>query len=134
MPEQRIYPSPINAEQWLALSPAERKTSTSLANKFNQNLKYATLSHAVPFFVRDNGKMYALLPDGKGDGFGFEQWVLIDENGRIIKNNISGDSTLEDTAIYTGRPSGFNDYKKVFDIIRDNKKEIVNNVFSINSN
>ena len=116
MPEQRIYPSPINAEQWLALSPAERKTSTSLANKFNQNLKYATLSHAVPFFVRDNGKMYALLPDGKGDGFGFEQWVLIDENGRIVKNNISGDSTLEDTAIYTGRPSGFNDYKKVFDI------------------
>lgn len=103
MPEQEINTAPLNYEQWKSLDSKERDIIFKLTSKANGNFaKYPTLSYAVPFFIEDNGNKYALLP--KENKYPFDTWILSDMNGKIIKDNISGLSTLGDSELQYGYP------------------------------
>jgi len=115
MPVQDVTPVPINEEQWKKLSTQEREFIVNLASKVNANDKYSTLLYALPYIVKDGDKSYALLPKDNKD-FTYDKWVLMDVNGKVIKDNISGDATLGDNTLITGYPSDNEKINRIYDI------------------
>ena len=115
MPEQNIYPKPFTQKQWSDITPSERKTIIELTKKFNKNMGYTTLLWAVPFIIEDKGKKYVLLPKSNSD-YSYDSWVLMDEQGNIVKDNISGDSTLKNQQLFTGYPDAEENFNRVYDI------------------
>jgi hypothetical protein len=115
MPEQNIYPKPFTQKQWSDITPSERKTIIELTKKFNKNMGYTTLLWAVPFIIEDKGKKYVLLPKSNSD-YSYDSWVLMDEQGNIVKDNISGDSTLKNQQLFTGYPAAEENFNRVYDI------------------
>jgi hypothetical protein len=101
MPENNIYPVLLSYDQWASLSSQERKTLLDLAKKVNGNDQYLTLLYGLPFIVKNNNNYYYLLPvdnssptDDNYDNYqGFKEWVLVDENNKIIKNKIDGETS-----------------------------------------
>jgi hypothetical protein len=104
MPENNIYPVLLSYDQWVSLSSQERKTLLDLAKKVNGNDQYLTLLYGLPFIVKNNNDYYYLLPvdnssptDDNYDNYqGFKEWVLVDENNKIIKNKIDGETSSID--------------------------------------
>ena len=115
MPDQEVSTVPFNQKQWNNLSPAERKTIIELAEKFNKNLQYQTLLWALPFIIKNGNKKYVLLPKSTED-YQYDSWVLVDESGKIIKDNISGDSELENQPLYLGYPSEDDDFNRIYNL------------------
>jgi hypothetical protein len=76
---------------------------------------YTTLLWAVPFIIEDKGKKYVLLPKSNSD-YSYDSWVLMDEQGNIVKDNISGDSTLKNQQLFTGYPAAEENFNRVYDI------------------
>lgn len=115
MPVQDVTPVPINQEQWGKLSNEERKVIVDLAGKVNGNSKYSTLLYALPYIVKDGEKTYALLPKDNKD-FTYDKWTLVDLNGKVVKDNISGDATLGDNTLITGYPSDNEKINRIYSI------------------
>jgi hypothetical protein len=115
MPVQDVTPVPINQEQWGKLSPAERKYVIDLATKVNKSDKYSTLLYALPYVVKDGDKSYVLLPKSNKD-FNYDKWVLADINGKVIKDNISGDSNLGNNLLITGYPLDNESINRIYSI------------------
>jgi hypothetical protein len=115
MPDQEISPVPINQEQWSKLSPAERGLIIKLAEKYNKNTNYTTLLYALPYIIEDKGKKYVLLPKSTTD-FDYDSWVLMDEQGKVVKNNISGDMTLDGQPLSLGYPDEDSSYNRIYNI------------------
>jgi len=115
MPSQTITPIPLNQKQWTEFSSVERKAIIGLIEKFNQNTNYETLLYALPFMIKDGDKKYILLPKSTS-GYEYNSWVLVDESGKIVKDNISGDSNLGDQPLYLGYPDESTDYNRIYDI------------------
>lgn len=115
MPVQDVTPVPINQEQWSKLSNEERKVIVNLAGKVNGNSKYSTLLYALPYIVKDGEKTYALLPKDNKD-FTYDKWTLVDLNGKVVKDNISGDATLGDNTLITGYPSDNEKINRIYSI------------------
>jgi hypothetical protein len=117
MPTQVVTPVPIDKEQWIKLSPAERKTVIDLTEKFNGDSKYEELLYALPIIVKDGNKKYVILPENNTDDFyAGGNWLIMDEQGNVVKNDISGSSSLGDLSLISWYPSESNEYKKVYDI------------------
>jgi len=117
MPTQVVTPVPISKEQWTKLSPAERKTVIDLTEKFNGDSKYEELLYALPIIVKDGNKKYVILPENNTDDFyAGGNWLIMDEQGNVVKNDISGSSSLGDLSLISWYPSESNEYKKVYDI------------------
>jgi len=117
MPTQVVTPVPIDKEQWTKLSPAERKTVLDLTEKFNGDSKYEELLYALPIIVKDGNKKYVILPEDNTDDFyAGGNWLIMDERGNVVKNDISGGSSLGDLSLMSWYPSESNEYKKVYDI------------------
>jgi hypothetical protein len=117
MPTQVVTPVPINKEQWTKLSPVERKTVMDLTEKFNGDNKYEELLYALPIIVKDGNKKYVILPENNTDDFyAGGNWLIMDEQGNVVKNDIPGSSSLGDLSLMSWYPSEFNEYKKVYDI------------------
>jgi hypothetical protein len=117
MPTQEVNPVPIDEEQWRKLSTSERKTIINLVEKFNQNTKYSTLLFAVPFIINDKGKKYVLLPKSNKDNMYYESWVIMDAEGNVIKDNISGDSMLGNNVyLSSGMPEKQEDYNRIYNM------------------
>jgi hypothetical protein len=113
MPEQDLNPVLIDYKQWLTIPSSDRKTLINLANKVNGNEKYGTLIYALPITIKSGGKDYALLPttSKRSD---YTDWVLVDEEGKVIKSKIDGNTfTLDGVPIATGYPN-INNYKRVY--------------------
>lgn len=115
MPEQSIAPIPMDQKQWSSLTTLERKVIIDLIEKYNKNTKYLTLLYALPFLVEDQGKKYVLLPKSTSNA-DYDSWVIMDENGKIIKDNISGDIELNNTPLATGYPDEETNYNRIYNI------------------
>lgn len=115
MPEQEINTVPFSQKQWNDLSSTERKAIIDLAEKFNKNLQYQTLLWALPFLIKDGGKTYVLLPKSTKD-YQYDSWVLVDESGKVVKDNISGDSELGGQPLYLGYPSEDDDFNRIYNL------------------
>jgi hypothetical protein len=115
MPEQEISPIPMNQTQWNKLSSTEKELIIKLAEKYNKNINYTTLLYALPFIIEDNNKKYILLPKSNND-FDYSSWVLIDEQGKTIKDNIPGDATLGGQPLTLGYPDEDSSYNRIYNI------------------
>lgn len=118
MPEQSISPIPLNKDQWAELSSAERKAILDLTEKFNGKSDYLDLLFALPVIVKDGNNRYVVLPENTDDPnmYVIGNWVLADENGDVVKNNIPGTSTIGDLYLSNWYPDDSNKYKKVYNI------------------
>jgi hypothetical protein len=65
--------------------------------------------------IKDGDKKYILLPKSTS-GYEYNSWALVDESGKIVKDNISGDSNLGDQPLYLGYPDESTDYNRIYDI------------------
>ena len=115
MPEQNITPVPINAKTWAGLSTSERKIIVDLAEKYNKNTKYSTLLYALPFIVKDGSNKYILLPKNN-DEYVYNEWVLMDVEGNVIKNKIPGTTKIGNITLISGFPEASSDYDRIYDI------------------
>ena len=114
-PNQDVDPAPILAKQWAKLSPQERKTLLDLANKVNGENKYLTLLYGLPFFIKSGGSYYTLLPVAETDGR-YTDWVLLDQNDKVVQSNIDGDeSFINDESISGGYFSDDTKPRRVYD-------------------
>jgi hypothetical protein len=96
-PRQRVDAKPISVKQWGKLTSEERKIIVQLTQK-------------------DKGKNLILLPESN-EGEVFEKWVLVDENDKVVKRNISGYSLLDDQDISRGIIGSVGQYgKRIYDI------------------
>jgi hypothetical protein len=117
MPGQDVTPRPIDLNQWKQLSNSEKKAVIDIAEKFSGNPKYGDFLYALPIIIKDSNETYVLLPK-KGDvddGY-YELWMLVDERGNIIKDNIPNESTLADRSLYNWGPDEEAGYKRVYNI------------------
>jgi hypothetical protein len=72
--------------------------------------------YASPFIIKDKGQTLILLPEPSSDGT-YDKWVLINDQDKVIKRNISGDSTLGGDPIASGYTNGAtDDLKRVYDM------------------
>ena len=107
---------PIDVKQWAKLTSEERKILIELTEKYNKNPDYLELMYASPFIIKDKGQTLVLLPEPSSDGT-YNKWVLINDQDKVIKRNISGDSTLDGDPISSGYTNGAtDDLKRVYDI------------------
>ena len=113
MPIQEVSPIPISEKQWLKLSTPERKTIINLAEKFNKNRKYDVMLYALPFIIKDKGQKYVLVPKEVGD---YTSWVMINDQGKIIKDNIPGDYMLGTVFLSSGGPDEDDNFNRIYNI------------------
>ena len=107
MPQQEVDPKYITVEEWQNLSTSDKQAIINLAKKYNGNNDYKVLLYALPYMVENNGKTYILLPID-----GFKKWVMLDETGRVIEDNIEGrTSFLKNTRLSNGYPTDGNLYR-----------------------
>jgi hypothetical protein len=115
-PPQDVTPLPIDVKQWAKLTPEERKIIIELTEKYNGNSDYVELMYASPFIIKDKGQTLILLPEPSSEG-DYQKWVLINDQDKVIKRNISGDSTLDGDEINSGYNNAVSeDFKRVYDI------------------
>jgi len=117
MPGQDVTPTPIDLNQWKRLSDSEKKAVIDVAEKFSGNPKYADFLYALPIIIKDSNETYVLLPK-KGnidDGY-YELWMLIDERGNVIRDNIPNESTLDNRSLYNWGPDEEAGYKRIYNI------------------
>jgi hypothetical protein len=114
MPLQQITPYPIIYDDWKELTTEDKKIILELTNTSNSNKKYLTLNYAVPFFIKDENKTYALLPLDENK----EKWVLVDINTNNVILELDGDiSTLNDNLLIYGYPSyGDGNYQRIYSL------------------
>lgn len=122
MPEQIIHPILITYDEWKKLSSSEKDTILKLANKVKNNQKYSTFLYAVPYIIKDGDKEYILLPTkiNAEEYMRYPNWVLVDKNNKIIKNNISGNEST------VGNEQLGEDPKRIYSI--DDTNLVENNV------
>jgi hypothetical protein len=113
MPEQTVTPVPLDQKQWSNLSSTDRKTIIDLIGKFNKNTQYLTLLYALPFMVTDGSKKYVLLPKDTSN-YQYDSWALMDEQGKIVKDNISGNLELDNQPLYLGYPDDSTDFNRIY--------------------
>jgi hypothetical protein len=114
MPVQDINPKPITAKEWNQLSPEERKVIMNLAEKVNGKEQYSTLLYALPYIIEDKGRKLALLPL-KGEDYSYEDWVLVDENNKVVEKGIDGNtSSVAGTPLISGYPDFSKDSRRVY--------------------
>jgi hypothetical protein len=107
MPQQEVDPKYITVDEWQNLSSDDKQAIINLAEKYNGNNDYKILLYALPYMVKNNGKTYILLPID-----GFKKWVMLDEAGRIVEDNIEGrTSFLKNTRLSNGYPTDGNLYR-----------------------
>jgi len=116
MPEQNINPVPISEKQWKALSNKEREIIIKLAERFNNNSEYLTLLYALPIVIKNQDQTYVLVPKSNSNTFEYNSWVLADKQGRVVKDNISGQSQLGDNTYLEYGPNGENVLTKIYNI------------------
>ena len=115
-PPQDVTPLPIDVKQWAKLTPEERKIIIELTEKYNGNSDYVELMYASPFIIKDKGQTLILLPEPSSEG-DYQKWVLVNDQDKVIKRNISGDSTLDGDEINSGYNNAVSeDFKRVYDI------------------
>ena len=115
-PRQRVDAKPISVKQWGKLTPEERKIIIKLTEKYNENTDYLELIYGLPYIIKDKGKNLIFLPESN-EGDIFKKWVLVDENGKVVKRNISGYSLLDDQDISRGIIGSVGQYgKRIYDI------------------
>ena len=112
MPTQEVDPKYITIDEWENLSSSDRQAIISLAKKYNGDTDYKVLSYALPYMVESNNRTYILLPlDDR-----FKQWVMLDENGTIINDEINGQkSYVGSTRLSNGYPTD-NKLLRVYDV------------------
>jgi hypothetical protein len=111
MPEQTALITPFTQQQWANLSTQERTNIIELVNKFNRNSTYDALLYGAPFVVKDGGKQYVLVANKPEYP---DEFALMDEQGKIIKNNIPSTSELGPITLTNPYPD--DSWNKVFDI------------------
>ena len=114
-PNQSVTPVPLTQKDWSELTTEDRKNIIELTKKYTGNNEYDHLLYGAPYLIKDKEKYYALLPAGNNTEYPINEWVLMDENGKIVKSNISGDISLDDVPLEYG---SINDttFNRVFDI------------------
>jgi len=115
MPEQSVTPIPMGQKQWSDLSNPERKVIIDLVEKFNKNTNYITLIYALPYVVKNGAKKYVLVPKDNSSDF-YSTWVLMDEQGKVVKDDISGEIELNGVPLEALQPDDDTGYNRVYDI------------------
>jgi hypothetical protein len=127
MPIQGIKPSPITEKEWKGMSNDDRSNILKISSQIDNKEQYLTLLYALPYVIKDKSNMYVLVPktsDLSGN------WVLMNKQGNVVKDNISSRSLLDETELseqsgYIGINVRANNFKRIFDI---SELEIANNV------
>jgi hypothetical protein len=118
MPEQVVNPIPLNKDQWAELSSSDRKSILDITEKFDGDSQYLDLLYALPIIVKDNGKRYVVVPadTSNSDFYSTGEWVIMDEQGNAVKNNIPGTSNIGKLDLMNWYPEEGNGFKKVYNI------------------
>jgi hypothetical protein len=118
MPEQVVNPIPLNKDQWAELSSSDRKSILDITEKFDGDSQYLDLLYALPIVVKDNGKRYVVVPadTSNSDFYSTGEWVIMDEQGNVVKNNIPGTSNVGKIDLMNWYPEEGNEFKKVYNI------------------
>jgi len=118
MPEQVVNPIPLNKDQWAELSSSDRKSILDTTEKFDGDSQYLDLLYALPIVVKDNGKRYVVVPadTSNSDFYSTGEWVIMDEQGNVVKNNIPGTSNVGKIDLMNWYPEEGNEFKKVYNI------------------
>ena len=118
MPEQVVNPIPLNKDQWAELSSSDRKSILDTTEKFDGDSQYLDLLYALPIIVKDNGKRYVVVPadTSNSDFYSTGEWVIMDEQGNVVKNNIPGTSNVGKIDLMNWYPEEGNEFKKVYNI------------------
>jgi hypothetical protein len=95
--------------------PVIPKLIMELTEKHNQDLEYETLLFALPFIIKDGNQKYVFIPKSNSSK-DYKSWVMMDDQGKVIKDNISGNSILGGEKIDYGYPSADSDYNRIYDI------------------
>jgi hypothetical protein len=105
MPKQEVDPKYITVSEWQDLSTNDKQAIINLAKKYDGNAEYKVLSYALPYMIENNNKTYILLPVDTR----FKQWVIVDENGTIVNNEINGQTSyVGKTRLSNGYPTDSN--------------------------
>jgi hypothetical protein len=118
MPEQVVNPIPLNKDQWAELSSSDKKSILDITEKFDGDSQYLDLLYALPIVVKDNGKRYVVVPadTSNSDFYSTGEWVMMDEQGNVVKNNIPGTSNVGKIDLMNWYPEEGNEFKKVYNI------------------
>ena len=118
MPEQVVNPIPLNKDQWAELSSSDKKSILDITEKFDGDSQYLDLLYALPIVVKDNGKRYVVVPadTSNSDFYSTGEWVIMDEQGNVVKNNIPGTSNVGKIDLMNWYPEEGNEFKKVYNI------------------
>lgn len=115
MPLQGVTPKPLSVEQWKNFSSQEKKSLIELAEQVNGKEKYSTLLYALPFIITKGDKKYILLPENNKESI-FEDWVLTDIDGNIVKKGIKGnESSINKEPLIIGYPRIQEDPRRIYD-------------------
>jgi hypothetical protein len=106
-PEQVVNPVPIYKDQWLKLSSTEKEILLKLLENYDSKDQYMTFLYAMPFVIKKGSNKYFLLPKERSEDGYFSQWVIIDENNKVVVDNIDGEtSKIGDNWLLYGYFSG----------------------------
>jgi hypothetical protein len=101
MPKTSINPSPLTYDDWKSLTSQEKQTIFKLTQTSDSNItKYDVASYAVPFFLQDNNKIYALLPTDDST----TDWVISDMNGKSLIKISMDDMSINDEKFISAYP------------------------------
>jgi hypothetical protein len=133
MPEQIVTPSLILYKDWIKMSREEREQIIELINKLDEDEKYLSFLYAAPYIIKDGNNEYVLLPKEKNE-YGYDNWVLIDKDNKIIKNNISGENSfIGNIPLHSGYFS-YGEPKRIYNIEDCVFDENINETLSLYKN
>jgi len=111
MPQQTALITPFTQQQWINLSSQERVSIIKLVEQFNKNSTYDALLYGAPFLIKDGAKTYVLAANKSEYP---DEFALMDEQGRIVKDNIPSTSELGPINLTSPYPE--EDFNKIYDI------------------
>lgn len=104
MPEQQLTPIFMSLPLWKSYSSQEQKEIVDIIKQINGDQEYIALLYSTPYLLEGNGKEYLLMSKNTAtqEEPYYEEWVLTDTNGNVVKNIPGEGSTLGDIDLRIG--------------------------------
>lgn len=117
MPNASINPIPFTYQNWKELSSKEKQIIIEIIKRYGNKTdeKYSFIKYAMPYLINLPEGELVLLPLNLTEDWGYNNWVLADINGNIIKY-VDGERTeINDNNLQSGYPSDVNEDSRILD-------------------